>query len=117
MTVPKDETKRGPNALKILGRNGKTTVGAGRATEPALPGRLSSAGKPIPPNAQTLQSRDRRGWPSDRHPRANRGLVHLLARASEHDHAAVHDCVVVANIARPFEILLDDEDRHLALAA
>src|ERR1700722_9896477 len=100
MIIPKDETKRGPNALKILGRNGKTTVGAGRATEP---------------NAQTLQSRDRRGWPSDRHPRAHRGLVHLLARAREDDHPAIQHRVVVANIARPFEILLDDEDRHLAL--
>ena len=54
---------------------------------------------------------------SDRHPRAHRGLVHLLARAGEHDDAAVQHRVVVADVARPFEILLDDEDRHLALAA
>jgi hypothetical protein len=117
MIIPKDETKRGPNALKILGRNGKTTVGAGRATEPALPGRVSGAGKSIPPNVQTLQSRDRRGWPSDRHPRAHCGLVHLLTCAGEHDDTAIQNRVVVTDIAGPFEILLDDEDRHLALAA
>ena len=55
--------------------------------------------------------------PSDRHPRAHRGLVHLLARAGEHDDAAIQHRVIVADVARPFEILLDDEDRHLALAA
>ena len=41
----------------------------------------------------------------------------VLARAGEHHDAAVKHGVIVADIARPFEILLDDEDRHLALAA
>src|SRR5271169_1405211 len=44
-------------------------------------------------------------------------LVHGFARAREHDRAAVHDRVIVGDVARPFEILLDHQDRHLALAA
>ena len=42
-------------------------------------------------------------------------LDHVLALAREHHRAAVHHRVIVGDVARPFEILLDDEDRHVAL--
>ena len=42
-------------------------------------------------------------------------LDHVLAFARQHDRAAVHHRVIVGDVARPFEILLDDEDRHVAL--
>ena len=42
-------------------------------------------------------------------------LDHVLALAREHHRAAVHHRVIVGEVARPFEILLDDDDRHLAL--
>src|ERR1700677_3668078 len=54
---------------------------------------------------------------SHRHSRAHRRLVHLLARTGEYNDATVHHGIVVTDVARPFEILLHDEDRHLALAA
>ena len=53
---------------------------------------------------------------SHRHPAPHLLLVHRLARARQNDRAAVHDRVVVGDVARPFEILLHHQDRHLALA-
>src|SRR5271156_84094 len=40
---------------------------------------------------------------------------HILPFARQHDRAAIHDGVIVCDIARPFEILLDDDNRHLTL--
>ena len=68
----------------------------------------------MPAAATATTSPDRRAF-SHRHVPAHLALDHRGAIAGEHYGAPVHDDVVVAEIARPFEILLDDEDRHLAL--
>ena len=50
----------------------------------------------------------------NRQPHANLGFNHVLAFAGQHHRAAVHHDVIVGQIARPFKILLDKEDRKIA---
>src|ERR1700691_2005835 len=49
-----------------------------------------------------------------RQPLAHFALDHVLALARQHDGAAVHHRIVVGEIARPLEILLDDENGEVA---
>src|ERR1700760_4160845 len=46
-------------------------------------------------------------------PASNIRLVKLVARTGEDDAAAVHDRNRLSQIAREFEILLDEQDRHI----
>src|SRR3569833_1289441 len=54
-------------------------------------------------------------WPpSHRQPLANLALHHVLALARQHAGAAVHHHIIVGEVARPFEILFDDQNRQTA---
>src|SRR5215813_6549130 len=52
--------------------------------------------------------------PSNRQVVAHGRFVHVGTAAGQHDLAALHDEVGRSEVAGEFEILLDEEDRHVA---
>src|SRR6056297_3050581 len=69
----------------------------------------------IAPSARAAPGHARCSGRSDREMTADIFFIHLLPRPGQYDLSAIHHGVIVREITRELEVLLDEDDRHFPL--